>query len=77
VTGCTSASTDQAASADFGQHVRVCAQTMGFDEDAFGFLVASALHNLLIAGEAWPRPDPAPGRRTTPAMTGLHDATRH
>lgn len=26
------------------------------DEDAFGFLVASALHNLLIAGEAWPRP---------------------
>jgi AcrR family transcriptional regulator len=26
------------------------------DERAFGFLVASALHNLLIAGEAWPRP---------------------
>jgi AcrR family transcriptional regulator len=26
------------------------------DEDAFGFLIAGALHNLLIAGEAWPRP---------------------
>ncbi|HEX5997571.1 MAG TPA: TetR/AcrR family transcriptional regulator [Jiangellales bacterium] len=26
------------------------------DEDAFGFLIASALHNLLVAGEAWPRP---------------------
>lgn len=27
------------------------------DEDAFGFLIAGALHNLLVAGEAWPRPD--------------------
>jgi AcrR family transcriptional regulator len=26
------------------------------DEHAFGFLIASALHNLLVAGEAWPRP---------------------
>ncbi|HEX5996957.1 MAG TPA: TetR/AcrR family transcriptional regulator [Jiangellales bacterium] len=26
------------------------------DEGAFGFLIASALHNLLVAGEAWPRP---------------------
>jgi AcrR family transcriptional regulator len=26
------------------------------DEDALGFLIAGALHNLLIAGEAWPRP---------------------
>jgi AcrR family transcriptional regulator len=28
----------------------------GVDTDAFGFLIASSLHNLLIAGEAWPRP---------------------
>jgi AcrR family transcriptional regulator len=26
------------------------------DEGAFGFLIASALHNLLVSGEAWPRP---------------------
>lgn len=26
------------------------------DERAFGFLIAGALHNLLVAGEAWPRP---------------------
>jgi AcrR family transcriptional regulator len=26
------------------------------EEDAFGFLLAGALHNLLVAGEAWPRP---------------------
>ncbi|GAA3377708.1 hypothetical protein GCM10020367_54440 [Streptomyces sannanensis] len=26
------------------------------DEHAFGFLIAGALHNLLVAGEAWPRP---------------------
>jgi AcrR family transcriptional regulator len=26
------------------------------DEHAFGFLLAGALHNLLVAGEAWPRP---------------------
>lgn len=29
---------------------------LSVDVDAFGFLIASALHNLLIAGEAWPRP---------------------
>ncbi|HSI93724.1 MAG TPA: TetR/AcrR family transcriptional regulator [Jiangellaceae bacterium] len=27
------------------------------DTDAFGFLIAGALHNLVIAGQAWPRPD--------------------
>lgn len=27
------------------------------DTDAFGFLLAGALHNLLVAGPAWPRPD--------------------
>ncbi|MFA1538841.1 TetR/AcrR family transcriptional regulator [Actinomadura monticuli] len=26
------------------------------DTDAFGFLIASTLHNLLIAGDAWPKP---------------------
>jgi AcrR family transcriptional regulator len=27
------------------------------DADAFGFLIAGALHNLLIAEPAWPRPE--------------------
>jgi AcrR family transcriptional regulator len=27
------------------------------DCEAFGFLIAGALHNLLIAGPAWPRPE--------------------
>ncbi len=27
------------------------------DCEAFGFLIAGALHNLLIAGPTWPRPD--------------------
>jgi AcrR family transcriptional regulator len=27
------------------------------DTKAFGFLIAGALHNLLIAGPAWPRPE--------------------
>jgi AcrR family transcriptional regulator len=26
------------------------------DTDAFGFLVAGAIHNLIMSGEAWPRP---------------------
>ena len=26
------------------------------DTDAFGFFIASTLHNLLVAGDAWPRP---------------------
>jgi AcrR family transcriptional regulator len=27
------------------------------DVAAFGFLIAGALHNLVVSGEAWPRPD--------------------
>jgi hypothetical protein len=27
------------------------------DEHAFGFLIAGAVHNLLVSGEAYPRPD--------------------
>lgn len=30
--------------------------TTDVDEGAFGFLLAGSLHNLLVAGEAWPRP---------------------
>lgn len=28
------------------------------DEEAFGFLVAGAVHNLLVSGELYPKPDP-------------------
>jgi hypothetical protein len=26
------------------------------DENAFGFLLAGAIHNLIMSGDAWPRP---------------------
>jgi AcrR family transcriptional regulator len=28
----------------------------GVDTEAFGFVLAGAIHNLIIAGESWPRP---------------------
>jgi AcrR family transcriptional regulator len=38
------------------------------EASAFGFLVASSLHNLLVAGDAWPRP-------TRGELRHLFDAT--
>jgi AcrR family transcriptional regulator len=49
------------------------------DTDAFGFLIGGALHNLIAAGEAWPRPTRRQLRRrlaaiaATIAKEGQHD----
>ena len=36
------------------------------DTDAIAFLLAGALHNLLIAGPAWPRPNQQELKRISP-----------
>jgi AcrR family transcriptional regulator len=38
------------------------------DEEAFGFLVAGAVHNLLVSGDAYPRPDRRRLRRLLDAV---------
>jgi len=38
------------------------------DTDAFGFLIASTLHNLLVAGDAWPKPSRSDFRRVLDAV---------
>ena len=38
------------------------------DTDAFGYLISSTLHNLLVAGDAWPKP-------SRPRLQQMFDAT--
>jgi AcrR family transcriptional regulator len=45
----------------------------GVDEDAFGFLLAGALHNLVVAGEPYPRPS---GGRLQDFLTSVADRLR-
>jgi AcrR family transcriptional regulator len=38
------------------------------DETAFGFLLAGAIHNLIVSGDAWPRPSRRQLKRTLDAV---------
>jgi AcrR family transcriptional regulator len=38
------------------------------DADAFGFLLAGAVHNLIMSGDVWPRPTRAQLKRTLAAV---------
>jgi hypothetical protein len=38
------------------------------DVDAFGFLLAGAIHNLIMSGDAWPRPSRRQLRRRLDAV---------
>ena len=46
------------------------------DEKAFGFLLAGAIHNLIISGTAWPRPSRRQLRRHLDAVVAAIAPTR-
>jgi AcrR family transcriptional regulator len=49
----------------------------GVDTEAFGFLLAGAIHNLIMSGEAWPRPTRRQLQRRLAAVAAAIAPTDH